>query len=69
MFGLAKEEAKNLDIWLKDHDKECTFLLGDTFPATSGRLTYCFTPTGLGVCVVAKCACGKEHNITNFEEW
>ncbi len=69
MFGLGKEEAKNLDKWLKEHDKTCTFILGDTFPASGGRMTYCFTPTGLGVCTIAKCICGEEKNITNFEGW
>ncbi len=69
MFGLGKEETQNINEWLEEHDKTCTFLLSKVQPASGGRLTYCFTPMGLGLCTVVECACGKKKDVTNFEDW
>jgi hypothetical protein len=34
-----------------------------------GRLTYSFTPTGLGCVVVVRCACGAEIDLTDYTDW
>jgi len=34
-----------------------------------GRLTYIFTPTGLGTEVKVECACGSKINLTCDENW
>jgi hypothetical protein len=34
-----------------------------------GRMTYEFTPTGVGVIVLAKCMCGWEKNLTDYESF
>jgi hypothetical protein len=37
--------------------------------AIGGALTYSFTPTSLGVVIKAKCACGKEVDVSDYEGW
>lgn len=32
-------------------------------------VTYCFTPTHIGVSTIVKCDCGKEINITDYSKW
>ncbi len=34
--------------------------------AIGGSLTYCFTPTTLGVVAEVKCACGKKIDLTDY---
>jgi len=51
--------------WNKNH--MCSFVLDSG--TCGGRLTWCFTPTSLGLCVVVKCACGEELNLTDVEDW
>jgi len=40
-----------------------------TSTAIGGRLSYIYTPTGLGTCVSVKCKCGLEANITDTSHW
>jgi hypothetical protein len=42
---------------------------GKQIGAIGGVVSYRFTPTSLGVAVVAKCACGAEINVTDFDSW
>jgi len=53
----------------KERHKKCT----DELPmATDGKypFTYMFTPGGVGTIVKIKCnGCGKEENITDFDNW
>ena len=37
--------------------------------AIGGRLSYRFTPTGLGEIVVVTCACGEEVDLSFSEDW
>ena len=60
--------------WMQEHTTTCTFWQPDErglLPqgANGGALTYCFTPTSLGLAVEILCACGDKKNITNFEDW
>lgn len=72
-FYLDEYEQKELDKWNAEHYPRCTMGGGsDSISpcgAIGGRLTYCFTPTDLGITTVIKCACGEEVNVTNFDEW
>ena len=37
--------------------------------AIGGSIEYIFAPTSLGVVVKAKCACGKEIDVSDYEGW
>lgn len=63
-FTISLEDCLRLIEWDKDH--ECTLT---TQGAIGGRITYEFTPTGLGLITVVRCACGDKINLTNFENW
>jgi hypothetical protein len=64
-FTLTDDEILTLREWDRaGHD--CTIT---TEGAIGDRLTYQFTPTGLGIIKVVKCACGAKLNLTNYEDW
>jgi len=64
-FTLQGSELEKFDKWNKKHKHKCNI------PATTieGRLTFSFTPTGLGAAVKVKCECGKEKNLTDYSKW
>ena len=60
--------------WGEEHDKTCVYYDDGTQAespqgAIGGRLSFCFTPTGVGTAIVIKCACDEEVNVTNYGEW
>ena len=63
-FILDDKIVKRIVKWLLNH--ECTI---DDEGAIGGKITYTFTPTGLGDIVKCKCACGKEIDVTEYEKW
>jgi len=67
MFELTKEKRQKFNDWLNQHNKYCQ--LKDNDGAIGGRLTYCFTPTNLGIIITVKCGCGAECDLTNVEDW
>ena len=64
-FDLLGGELKKYHRWKAKHDKTCP----DKGAAIGGRITFSFTPTGIGTVVVVKCACGEEKNVTDFDRW
>jgi hypothetical protein len=68
VFKLNEKQVEKLNKWLKRHDKICKFKKekGDTI---GGRLTYRFTPTGLGVIAAVHCLCGKRVDLTDTDNW
>ena len=73
-FTISPGEQSQLDEWLVEHNKTCEYYDDGTQAsnpcgAIGGRLSYCFTPTGLGLITVVKCMCGEELNTTEFEAW
>lgn len=65
-FSLDPIEEKRYNQFLQDHDIRCGF--GKN--TVGGKISITFTPTGLGMIKVVRCkACGKEENITNFDNW
>ena len=72
-FTINDKQQKKLSKWLKTHNELCSLSnknLGmDKTPTIGGRLTYCFTPTGLGSHLVVKCTCGKEIDLTDCSNW
>lgn len=74
MFTLDHDQQKKIEEWRKTH--ECKLRSSDHgmkdeiyVGAIGGAITYCFTPTGMGNCVEAHCACGKKINVTDYEDW
>lgn len=65
MFSLSKEQLVELAVWDRKH--ECK--LKENSGAIGGRLTFSFTPTGLGVIAKVKCGCGEELDLSEYEEW
>lgn len=65
-FVIYADEYERLEKWLEEHDKTCTM---QYVGAIGGRLSYEFTPTGLGVITIVRCACKAEINLTDFSEW
>jgi hypothetical protein len=68
-FNLDERDLQKITDWLDQHDLTCKFADPDTHGAIGGRLTYSFTPTGLGHVTIVHCACGVEHNFTDYESW
>jgi hypothetical protein len=69
-FELWGKELETFQKWDKEHKKVCKLLNNPDFtPAIGGRLTFSFTPTGLGPAVSVECACGEKHNCTDYDSW
>ena len=66
-FGITGSELVKLNKWMKEHDKTCVLKYNQG--AIGGRLTYEFTPTGLGVIIKVKCGCGEFVDLTEYEHW
>lgn len=63
-FVVSKEEQRAIALWAREHDCDARGI-----GAAGGRITYCFTPTGLGICTAAKCVCGDSIDVTACEGW
>lgn len=60
--------------WDSNHYPKCKYYDDGTKAespqgAIGGRLTYRFTPTGIGLIIVVECACGEKINCTDFSSW
>lgn len=70
----VKLETKVPLFWVEKYESEqmCKFASKHSHchrGAIGGAITYCFTPTSLGVIMTVKCTCGKELDITDYEGW
>jgi len=61
VFDLSEEQEKKFDEWRKAKPEEV--YVG----AVGGAYEFCFTPTGIGIIVVVKCADGTELDLTEYE--
>lgn len=71
-FQLTQRQSEQIERWCREH--KCMFTDDGQSPvcpsgAIGGRFTYTFTPTGLGVIVTVKCACGAEVDVTDYWSW
>lgn len=62
-FELSKEQLVKFKEWDKSHN--CDAMVN----AIGERISFKFTPTGLGMIVDAECICGKELSLTESENW
>lgn len=68
MFNLLESEYDKYKEWNKEHKKTCTLYMNDG--AIGGRITYHFTPTGLGAIKEVSCACDhKKLDLTEYDHW
>lgn len=68
-FDLSETEEATFLKWADEHDKTCKFADPLSCGAIGGRLTFSFTPTGLGPIITVKCACGEEKDVSNYDMW
>jgi hypothetical protein len=75
-FILEEEEWETFDAWYQAHRKVCPHLnyklaqeLGLPHAAAGGAVTYLFTPTGIGLNVSVRCACGDKVDCTDYDSW
>lgn len=64
-FELSPEEVKMYNEWNREHKKVCSVILNSPTPAIGGRLTFSFTPTGIGTFSTVKCICGETCNLSD----
>ena len=74
MFVLEGTELAKFRAWEAEHNKTCRYYDDGTSPecpsgAIGGQFTFKFTPTGLGYIITIKCLCGKDVNVTDFDNW
>lgn len=62
-FYLDVKQLVSFNKWHKEHKQVCELTYAG---AIGGRLTYSFTPTGLGTVVRVKCACDEEIDLTDY---
>ena len=60
-FELTDSQQAKLKEWHNDCDADAGCI--------GGKLTYEFTPTGLGDCVAVKCICDEKIDLTESEDW
>lgn len=64
-FTLNTAQAKKLNAWQKKHRHPRA-----PQTAIGGKLTYSFTPTGVGVVMEVTCACcGKTLDFSDYDAW
>lgn len=63
---LTQEESDEFHTWWKQHRKICKV---QNRGAIGGGDSFVFTPTGLGVIVEYRCACGAILDICGSEKW
>ena len=61
MFEMSDIESDRFYNWYEEH--EC--LLKKDAGAIGGRLTFSFTPTGVGCAIKIACGCGEEIDVTD----
>lgn len=73
-FHMTDDDTRKMADWLIDHNPKCRFYddgtqVSNPMGAIGGRLTYKFTPTGVGLAIVVECACGESVDLTDYESW
>jgi hypothetical protein len=70
-FQFDDAQWAKLKVWEAQHP--CPHRPTDDKPfaggAIGGAVTYEFTPTGIGVVMGARCACGEKIDLTDYELW
>ena len=72
-FETGRKNEEKLNAWLQTHVLDCKYWQPDErgmLPqgANGGTITYTFTPTTIGLIIKVQCACGEEHDVTDYDE-
>lgn len=65
-FKLTDDEVMKYQDWILEHNKECPIHYEG---AIGGKITFTFTPTGIGTMASVSCACGEKILLSNPEEF
>jgi hypothetical protein len=72
-FSLSPSEENALRLWVSGHKPVCPVILKKTRKGKTVwdlRLSYEFTPTGIGNSIVVCCLfCGTRHEVTDYSCW
>ena len=69
-FQATPLEQKRLKRWRQEHDKTCRLVnTRDLNVPAGGRITFSFTPTGVGTAFRVSCACGASKDLTDYSTW
>lgn len=73
-FETTEHEHEALAAWLQKHVQSCVYWQPNEeglLPqgASGGAITYCFTPTTIGLVTKVRCACGTEGDLTDYNDW
>jgi hypothetical protein len=63
-FIIEHDQLEKIAQWMIDHECSITHV-----GAIGGKTSYIFTPTGIGTVIKARCACGSEVDVTDYEDW
>ena len=75
MFSLDEKQSEKLNKWLEEIETQRTKTKGEKpyYGAIGGSLTYCFTPTSIGlVTEVIYCEgmlCEAKIDLTDYKDW
>ncbi len=61
VFEITDAEHARTAKWLKRHRCDVD--------KSRQTITYCFTLTGIGTAVVARCTCGAQLELTDYSRW
>jgi hypothetical protein len=64
MFKLTEDQQEEAKKWINGHG--CPI---DYEGAIGGKITYNFTPTGIGVIERVTCSCGSVLDLTEYDKW
>ncbi len=73
-FQTDDHNNEQIGEWLQAHAESCKYWQPDNrglLPqgASGGSVTYCFTPTTLGLVTHVQCACGEKQDVTDYDKW
>ena len=68
-FIMNENESIEANRTIKKHNKDCVIYNGGVHAAIGGRISYYFTPTGLGMACGVQCACGWSKECTDVSDW
>lgn len=73
MFEKPADKREKLRSWAEDQDRKVAERQGKSkayYGACGGALTYEFTPTTLGLCIVVRNGVtGESINLTDYDNW
>jgi len=73
MFNLTLEQLEKVRKWERAIDKKVAKKQGRKeayYGATGGSMTYCFTPTSIGMVIKVKHGfTNEEIDLSNYEDW